>query len=193
MITGNNSPHPFGFSKRAYDLALQNVPTRDLKAEVEAAQWLALDVAGLPGDSRAVAELQLAGLIDELERRKRLWEARTADPLRPAWPRRDGDLKARVEAVKAAWPIERFCADVLGAQLQRTGRDRLKARCPLPGHDDRTPSFTVFIAEARAWCFGCHRGGDVIALTGYVFGLERLYERLERLEQQAGFVDQVAS
>lgn len=187
------TPYPFGFSKRAYDLAIQNIPTRDLRAEIEAAQWLALDVADVEGDSHAVAEIQLTGLLDERDRRKRLWTARAADPLRPAWPRSDGDLKNRVEAVKAAWPIERFCDQVLAAQLQPAGRNRLKARCPLPGHDDRTPSFTVFISEERAWCFGCNRGGDIVALTGYAFGDDRFYERLERLERFAGIAHRVAS
>lgn len=182
-VSDRESPYPCGFSKRAYDLAIQTIPLADLRAEIEAAQWLALDVAG---DSRAVAEMQLAGLLDELERRKRLWTARAADPLRAAWPRRDTDLRARVAAVKAAFPIERFCLEILACQPQPAGRDRLKARCPMPGHDDRTPSFVVYRATDSAWCHGCHRGGDIIALTGYVFGLERFYERLERLEQASG-------
>ena len=186
MIAETDNPYPFQFSKRAYDLAIQSIPTRDLRAEIETAQWLALDVATVPGDSRAVAELQLTGLLEELERRKRLWTRKASDPLRPAWPRRDDDLKARVEAVKTAFPIERFCRELLGCQLQPAGRDRLKARCRLPGHDDRTPSFVVYADDGHAWCYGCNRGGDVIRLTGYVFGLERFYDRLERLEQEAG-------
>ena len=39
----------------------------------------------------------------------------------------------------------------------------LVARCPLPGHDDRTPSFRYHMAEGWWKCFGCGRGGsDVI-------------------------------
>ncbi len=180
------SPYPFQRSKRAFDLAMQNIPIADLRAEIEAAQWLAIDLAGMSGDSRAVAEIQLTGLVDELERRKRLWEASALDLLRPAWPGRDGHLKARVEAVKAAWPIEQYCANVLGAQLHHSGRHRWKARCPLPGHDDRSPSFVVYITTDSAWCHGCNRGGDVIRLTGYMFGYERFYDRLECLERLSG-------
>lgn len=172
--------------RRAHDLALQTIPTRDLIAEIETSRWLALDVADAPGDSRAVAEIQLESLVAELERRKRLWERSTDDPLRPAWPRRDMDLKARVEAVKACWRIDRFCRELLGCDLRPGGRDRLKARCPLPGHDDRTASFTVYGVSDSAWCFGCQRGGDVIALTGSMFGLERFYDCLTRLEAEAG-------
>lgn len=183
------SPYPFNHSRRAYDLAIQTIPTADLRAEIEAAQGLALDVAGVPGDSRGVAELQLEGLVAELERRKQLYAARTSDPLRPAWPRRDTDLKARVETVKATWPIDRFCIDLLGMQLRGSGRNRWKAECPLPGHDDRSPSFVVYGDSDSAWCFGCNRGGDVIKLTGYVLGLERFYDRLEHLERLAGIAN----
>ncbi len=36
-------------------------------------------------------------------------------------------------------------------------------RCPLPGHQDGTPSFRVF---ARGWCcFGCGRKGGVLDLV----------------------------
>lgn len=184
--TAPRTGFPFNFSRRDYQLALQSIPTRDLLAEVEAAEWLALDLADLPGDSRAVAEIQLAELVEELERRQRLLKARPDDPLRPSWPRPDGDLRARVEAVKLAWPIEKFCRELLDCKLEPAGRDRLKARCPLPGHSDRTPSFVVYEGSDSAHCFGCNRGGDVIALTGYVFGLERFFDRLERLESESG-------
>lgn len=179
------TPFPFKASRRAYDLALQAIPTRDLLAEIEAARWLALDVAGdtAPGGSHAVALLQLEALLDECLRRERLMAARAYDPLRPAWPPRDDGLRSRIDAVKAAWPIEQFCAGLLGAQLQSVGKNRWKARCPLPGHEDRTPSFFVYGEDDHAWCFGCNRGGDVITLTGYALGLERFYDRLEHLER----------
>ena len=177
------TPYPFNASRCAVEHALQAIPTRDLRAEIEASQWLALDVSG---DNRAVVELQLEALVSELERRKRLWERSATDPLRPAWPRRDTALRTRVDAVKAAWPIDRFCIELLGIQPSSHGRDRWKARCPLPGHHDRTASFTVYGTRDSAWCFGCNRGGDVISLTGYAFGLERFYDRLERLEGESG-------
>jgi hypothetical protein len=46
-------------------------------------------------------------------------------------------------------------------------------RCPLPGHDDRTPSFQVYRDPGRGWyCFGCHRGGSAIDLASYLTGIE---------------------
>jgi len=163
------------------------MPVRDLLAEVEAAQWLALDLAEVPGDSRAVAEIQLVELVAELERRLRLHDARADDPLRPAWPRRDQTLKVRFTAVKAAWPIRRFLEDLLMVtDLRQTGPDRLLCRCPLPGHDDRTPSFVVYEATDSAYCFGCGRAGDVVRLAQYALNLNRPYDALEALERAAG-------
>lgn len=186
IVPQTQTAYPFGASRRDYDRALQAIQTCDLIAEIDAAQWLALDVAGVPGDSRAIAELQLEALIAELERRRALWARSAGDPLRPAWPAHDPDVPARVAAVKAAWPIERFCRELLACDLQPASRDRLKARCPLPGHDDRSPSFVIYPSTNSAWCFGCQRGGDVIKLTGYALGLERFYDRLKRLEREFG-------
>lgn len=161
---------------------LQFIPTRDLLADVESMQWLALDVADDAG-SRAYAEHVLALQVAELERRKRLHKARRTDPLRPSWPQSDAAFRARIDAVKAAWPVERFCRELLAVDFERVGPDRLKARCPLPGHDDRTPSFIVTPSKAFAWCFGCNRGGDVLTLTKLTFGLERFTDALTRLER----------
>jgi DNA primase len=46
-------------------------------------------------------------------------------------------------------------------------------RCPLPDHEDRSPSFTVY-PESNSWyCYGCLRGGDVIELARYAWGYEK--------------------
>lgn len=39
------------------------------------------------------------------------------------------------------------------------------ACCPLPGHSEKTPSFTVNEAGQFFKCFGCGRGGDVITFV----------------------------
>jgi hypothetical protein len=43
-------------------------------------------------------------------------------------------------------------------------------RCPLPDHDDTTPSFQVLQSHWR--CFGCNRGGDIIKLAEALYGVE---------------------
>ena len=45
-----------------------------------------------------------------------------------------------------------------------------RMRCPLPDHDDRTPSFQVLSSHWR--CFGCNRGGSVIDFAAAWYGLE---------------------
>ncbi len=51
-----------------------------------------------------------------------------------------------------------------------SNRDRC-IRCPLPGHDDRTPSFKIVGPNATGWiCFaGCGKGWpvDLIIRLGY--------------------------
>lgn len=43
--------------------------------------------------------------------------------------------------------------------------------CPLPGHDDRTPSFMVYSEAERGWyCFGCARGGTIYDLGAEIWG-----------------------
>ncbi len=43
--------------------------------------------------------------------------------------------------------------------------------CPLPGHEDRTPSFKVFQGEdGGVWCFGCGRGGDIYSFAAALWG-----------------------
>lgn len=177
------SPYPFNALEREYVAALRRIPTRDLVAEIEAAQWLRIDLTGEPGDSAAVAKLQLDTLTAELARRQRLVNAHPATT--PAWPKRERDLRARVDAVKDRWPIDVFCEHLLAARLRHYGGGRFKAECPLPGHNDKTASFVVF-PDGHAWCFGCNRGGDVIKLAQYALGCDRFYDALERLEVEAG-------
>lgn len=42
--------------------------------------------------------------------------------------------------------------------------------CPLPDHEDRTPSFQALDSHWR--CFGCNRGGGIIDLGAAVYGIE---------------------
>jgi len=168
------------FREDAYRRFLGELATRDLLDELEHLRYLAVELAGTP--SRAVAEVGIRQLTDELARRQQL--IARGDPIAPTWPRRRTDIPARIAAVKAAWPVARMVTELMGCQLKPYGRERLKGLCPL--HEERTPSFTVFPAEARAHCFGCGRGGDVLALAGLYFGHTRFIDQLECLERFAG-------
>lgn len=62
------------------------------------------------------------------------------------------ELKSRNDIVDV---VSAYC------QLERKG-GAYWARCPLPGHMEKTPSFCVNQAGQFFKCFGCQRGGDVI-------------------------------
>ena len=76
--------------------------------------------------------------------------------------------------------------DVVSAycQLERRGGSYW-ARCPLPGHMEKTPSFSVNQAGQFFKCFGCQRGGDVISFIMEVENLNYI-EAIRFLANRAG-------
>ncbi len=95
---------------------------------------------------------------------------------RPAILTRD-----QIEEIRARHPIEDVVAGY--TELRRSGRV-LKGHCPLPEHDDRNPSFCVYVADQHFYCFGCSRGGDVFKFLQLVEHLN-FREAVERLEGSA--------
>jgi DNA primase len=93
----------------------------------------------------------------------------------PSRPERRGvSRKTVIEAAKEAVPTIDLANLLCGpGKMRRTG-DRWVACCPSPGHEDRTPSFTVY-PEANSWfCFGaCLRGGDVVDLAAAAWGYSK--------------------
>ncbi len=63
--------------------------------------------------------------------------------------------------------------DVVGKYcvLKKRGSVNHWACCPLPGHSEKTPSFTVNEPGQFFKCFGCGRGGDVIT---FIMTMENL-------------------
>ncbi|MFA6540643.1 MAG: DNA primase [Bacteroidota bacterium] len=65
-------------------------------------------------------------------------------------------------------------------RLKKRGKDYL-GLCPF--HSEKTPSFSVSSTKQMFYCFGCHRGGDVVKFvmeydkSSYVEALEILAER----------------
>jgi DNA primase len=54
-------------------------------------------------------------------------------------------------------------------QLRKQGA-RLVGRCPF--HEERTPSFSVNAGQGLYYCFGCHKGGDMISFVRETQGLD---------------------
>jgi DNA primase len=72
-----------------------------------------------------------------------------------------------VEAVKSAADFVAVVEE--RTQLRKAG-GRLVGRCPF--HEERTPSFSVNPAEGLFYCFGCHKGGDMITFVRETQGLD---------------------
>jgi DNA primase len=75
--------------------------------------------------------------------------------------------KESIEAVVAAADM----VEIVSARtpLRRQGA-RWVGRCPF--HDERTPSFSVNAVDKLFYCFGCGKGGDLIAFVRETEGLD---------------------
>ena len=76
----------------------------------------------------------------------------------PASPVADDPL----EAV----PVAQYVEALTGLAADAGG----KLSCPLPDHDDRTPSFQVYPSNDSWFCFGCERGGRIYQLAALLAG-----------------------
>lgn len=88
-----------------------------------------------------------------------------------------------LRTVKEAVPLAGYAGKL--TKLQRSGTV-LVGHCPLPGHTDRTPSFTVWSDNNSWWCFGCSRGSDVIDLYYHLHGCSEMWEALVGLSLERG-------
>lgn len=74
-----------------------------------------------------------------------------------------------VDALKAHADIETVVSHY--TELKRAGQN-LEACCPLPNHDEKTPSFKVSQSKNIFKCFGCGKGGDPIKFVMEMDGLD---------------------
>ena len=80
------------------------------------------------------------------------------------------------EAIRGAVPIE----DVARRYTRLEplgGRAWFSGRCPLPDHEDRSPSFYLY-PPGRYHCYGCERGGDVVDLEFFCGDYGELWEAM---------------
>lgn len=73
-----------------------------------------------------------------------------------------GQLRNFVDVAEMKSHID--ITDIIGRhmELRKAGR-RFVGCCPI--HGEQHPSLTVYADEGRWYCFGCNRGGDVIAFV----------------------------
>jgi hypothetical protein len=66
-------------------------------------------------------------------------------------------------------PAAEYVPALTGHEVGRDG----KTLCPLPGHDERTPSFHAYNEPEQGWhCFGCRRGGTIIDFGAALYAIE---------------------
>ena len=68
-----------------------------------------------------------------------------------------------VSQIKSKVSIAKYLRDH-GVELLKSGTE-LKCKCPLPGHNDKTPSFFVNEKDNVFYCHGCHTRGSIIDLV----------------------------
>jgi DNA primase len=77
-----------------------------------------------------------------------------------------------IDAAKGGVAVERLAAELTTLKGANEARE-LTGRCPLPDHEDRTPSFTVNPEKGVFYCHGCGAGGDVIDLAQAAWSIDR--------------------
>jgi hypothetical protein len=88
------------------------------------------------------------------------------------------------EAVRDAVPIEEVARRYTNLE-PFGGRAWFTGRCPLPDHEDKSPSFYIYPGD-RWWCFGCSRGGDVLDVEYHCGGYNELWEAMIALAVEYG-------
>ncbi len=89
-------------------------------------------------------------------------------------PERRGVSRSRIiEAAKENVEVIQLADLLCGPGGMRRLGEEWVARCPLPDHEDRTPSFAVSPGKGLWFCHGCVRGGDVVELARFAFGFEK--------------------
>jgi hypothetical protein len=87
--------------------------------------------------------------------------------------RRSISTRTVVEEAKARTSTLDLADLLCGPGKLRQVGDKWVARCPLPQHEDRSPSFTVYPETDSFFCFGCLAGGDVIELARHAWGYDK--------------------
>jgi len=78
-----------------------------------------------------------------------------------------------IDAAKEAVPVIDLADRLSGpGGLRRVGKEWV-GRCPLPDHEDRSPSFTVNAEKNVFFCHGCLYGGDVVELARLAWGYDQ--------------------
>ncbi|MDP9369271.1 MAG: CHC2 zinc finger domain-containing protein [Chloroflexota bacterium] len=129
--------------------------TAAVQEAADGSRWMLAQVLSRPNVDHPDLPGILRSVIHEAERE--LAKRRT-----PATPTR---LSVDAKEVKRRLDLAGFIAHRSPGTVFESRRDGTKwASCPLPGDDDRTPSFAVY-PDGHYFCYGCNRGGDLFSFV----------------------------
>ena len=92
----------------------------------------------------------------------------------------------KLQQIKEANPIEEVIGEFL--PLKKVGKN-YRTLCPF--HSEKEPSFTVSPEKGIYFCFGCHRGGNVITFLMEYKGMNFI-EAVKYLADRAGITVEVS-
>lgn len=89
-------------------------------------------------------------------------------------------MAEQINEIKSRLPIENLVAEYV--VLKKVGKS-MKGLCPF--HSEKTPSFIVSPDKGIAYCFGCHKGGDIFKFLMEVENID-FAEALKLLADKTG-------
>lgn len=182
--------YPFGFTHHEWLHELRYLTVADLEDTLEVKRWHVIDEGTTNDEFRYFMAGQIQALIEELNRRKNLLKQHGNEPLAPRW--KGGTMRNsrdRINRIKERWPVELFAQQSLGCTLIPIGKVKFKTHCPFPNHNDSTPSFHINVEKQLGYCYGCHRGGDVIEIARWFLNTSSFPETLAALEKEGEIYD----
>lgn len=141
----------------------------------------------------AFHEYEFDLITGEIRRQRAILKRHAGDPRAVEWPdngeRYQGLLKI-AQDLKRDFRLSQFISTyVLTTVLRPVGPDRWKGNCPVPTHDDTSPSFVVFEEnpdDQHFHCYGCNAHGDIFELVGLLYGYENFTDRVQVVAQAFG-------
>lgn len=168
--------------------------TAALLREREVLQWNLAEIDARPEgwqfvpESRALMVYTLRRINEVIERRRRL----VGKPNAPAWPNESPDRELERARERSEIKERIRISDLIHRSTHKYGEfERRRGNdvwccCPLPGHDEDTPSFHFDDQQGLFHCFGCKRGGDLFELARHLWDEPEFWRVAERLRDLAG-------
>jgi hypothetical protein len=168
---------------------VRGLSTPQLVIEIESNRWSLGEIDDCPeaiewtATSREWTVWRLRALNEELSTRRRIAAANAEGS--PAFSRDPIEMKNELEEIKRRVDLCNYVEIFGRVRLEKRGKE-LWSCCPLPGHEEETPSFHVDPEKQLFHCFGCNRGGDLFEFARQIHQEAHFYVLLPALRALAG-------